>query len=73
MFNASDKVDIKIVGMSCEHCKQTVEKELESLEGVSKAEVTLEKGEVNVVYDSKTLTIEDLHSKIKDAGYEVIS
>lgn len=62
---------IKIDGMQCNHCKMTVEKVLNALEGVEKVEVNLE---------AKTATLEllqdiensTLTSVIEEAGFTVI-
>ena len=62
---------IKIDGMQCNHCKMTVEKVLNALEGVNKVEVDLQ---------TKTATIElaeniensTLTSVIEEAGFTVI-
>jgi len=46
-----------------------VEKALQNITSVSKAEVDLEKGEVHVEYEPD-INIEDLKKAIRDAGYE---
>jgi copper chaperone len=64
-----EKIDIKVEGMACGHCKMAVEKALQNITSVSKAEVDLEKGEVHVEYEPD-INIEDLKKAIRDAGYE---
>ncbi|OXT09123.1 heavy metal transport/detoxification protein [Thermoanaerobacterium thermosaccharolyticum] len=61
-------IDVK--GMSCNHCKMTVEKSLKALDGVSKATVDLDKANVTVTYDPKKVTIDEMKKAIIDAGYE---
>lgn len=62
---------IQIEGMSCNHCKNHVEKALNSLDGVT-AKVNLKKK--NALVDLTTDVNDDiLKKKVTDAGYEVIS
>lgn len=67
-----NEVTITVYGMSCDHCKSAVEDALNSLTGVSSAEVDLD-GETAVIsYDENKVEIEDLKSAITEAGpYEV--
>ena len=63
------KVIIGVEGMSCNHCKMAVEKELKSLQGVKDAVVSLENKNVEIEYDENMVDIEKLRQAIKDAGY----
>ncbi|HOW07210.1 MAG TPA: heavy metal translocating P-type ATPase [Flexilinea sp.] len=60
-------MDIK--GMSCEHCKATVEKVLKSIDGVSEAVVDLKAGNAEISL-SKPVSDEALEKVVRDAGYE---
>ena len=57
--------------MSCGHCKAAIEGELNKLSGVRKANADVEKGAVEVTYDERTVTSEDLKDAIEEAGYTV--
>ena len=57
--------------MSCGHCRAAVEGELNKLSGVRKANADVEKGTVEVTYDERTVTTEDLKDAIEEAGYTV--
>lgn len=57
--------------MSCGHCKAAVEGELNKLAGVKKANADVEKGTVEVTYDERTVTPEDLEDAVEKAGYTV--
>ena len=57
--------------MSCGHCRAAVEGELNKLSGVRKANADVEKGTVEVTYDERTVTTEDLEGAIEEAGYTV--
>jgi Cu+-exporting ATPase len=60
-------MDIK--GMSCEHCKATVEKALQSVDGVSQAVVDLKAGNAEITL-SEPVSDEALKKVVRDAGYE---
>ncbi|KXS46913.1 MULTISPECIES: heavy-metal-associated domain-containing protein [Methanohalophilus] len=64
-----EKIDIKVKGMTCGHCKMAVEKALQNITSVSRAEVDLEKGEVHVEYEPD-INVEELKKAVRDAGYE---
>ncbi len=63
---------VKIDGMMCGHCEAHVKKALESVEGVTQAVASHEKGTA-VVTLSKDVADSVLADAVKDAGYEVIS
>lgn len=62
---------IKINGMACNHCKMTVEKVLNAIDGVEKAEVNLENKEA-IVTLSKEIENEVFKAVIEDAGFEFV-
>jgi Cu+-exporting ATPase len=66
-----EKVRLKLVGMHCATCVQTVEKALLSVEGVLSAEVSLGAESAIVTYTSPA-TIADMKKAVKEAGYKVI-
>lgn len=69
MFNTKKAV-VKVEGMSCEHCKATVEKTLGNIEGIKKAEVNLDEKLANIKYKGD-LDKEEIKNQIKEAGYQV--
>jgi copper chaperone len=60
---------IGISGMTCEHCRQTVEKSLRSLSGVDKVKVSLEAGRVEVTYDPDRVALSRIRAAVVEAGY----
>ena len=42
---------INVEGMSCDHCKHSIEKALNGLDGVTSSEVSLANGNVEVEFD----------------------
>ena len=67
----NNMITIKVEGMMCPHCEATVKKALESIDGVSSAAPSHEKGEVEVEL-SKDVDLATLEGAITDAGYKVV-
>lgn len=63
---------ISVNGMTCQHCKQSVENALSNLKGVNNVEVNLEEGKVKVNYNEDLVTLGDIRKEIEDQGYDVI-
>ncbi len=61
---------ITIEGMQCNHCKMSVEKALNKLDGVIKVEVNLENKKA-VIESEKEIDNEKIKSEITEAGFEV--
>jgi copper chaperone CopZ len=63
---------LKIEGMSCEHCKMTVEKALKGVAGVESAVVDLD-SETALVTLSGAVADEALFAAVRDMEYDPIS
>nr|WP_209122464.1 copper chaperone CopZ [Alkalihalobacillus sp. BA299] len=63
---------IKVNGMTCGHCKASVEGVLSKIDGVTKAEVSLENKEVTVEFNENQVSIDKLKSEIQDTGFDVV-
>ncbi|MGZ9584540.1 cation transporter [Paenibacillus marinisediminis] len=59
-----------VEGMSCGHCKASVEKAVAALE--AKAEVFLSEKKVTITYDEAKTTQDALREAIEDQGYDVV-
>ena len=64
------KKRVIVEGMTCEHCKNRVEKSINDIEGVA-ATVNLKKKEVLVSLE-KHVSDEQIREAIEKAGYQVI-
>lgn len=62
--------NMTIEGMMCAHCEMNVKKALESIDGVSNAEVSHEKGTAVISFTSN-VSNDVLTKAVVDAGYEV--
>jgi len=63
------EVNIKIEGMSCEHCVIAVRKALSGLPAVMESNVKI--GSALVKYDEATGGVEDIKKAIEKAEYKV--
>lgn len=61
------KIELKISGMSCEHCEMRVRKALKGVEGVKSAKVDHKKG-VAVIETEDNVTKESLVKAVNDTG-----
>lgn len=66
------KKTLTIEGMSCNHCKNAVEKAVKSLPGISFAEVDLAAKLLTVEFDETKTDIDQVRAAVEDAGYEVV-
>jgi copper chaperone len=63
------QIELKITGMTCQHCAMAVRKELARIPGVEVNDVQI--GFARVSYDEATVSDARLRSAVKDAGYAV--
>jgi copper chaperone len=61
---------IKVDGMSCGGCVKSVTGVLTALDGVARAEVSLEQKQAVVEFDAAKVTLDQLKAVIEDAGFE---
>ncbi len=61
---------LHVEGMGCQNCVKHVTEALEGLDGVSKAEVSLEKN-LAVVEMTREISDDVLKTAVEDAGYDV--
>jgi copper chaperone len=64
-------VTLAISGMTCGGCVRSVASVLDALEGVVKADVSLDKHSATVDFDPARVSVDQLKHAIEDAGYEV--
>lgn len=68
-----EKTTLKVNGMTCMGCVNSVKRVVSPIAGVHGVDVSLEKGEVTVEYDRAPAPIDAIKSAIEDAGYDVVS
>lgn len=62
---------LNVQGMTCGHCKMSVEGALNKLDGVSEAEVNLETGKVDVTFDEAKVNVDAMKEAVEEQGYDV--
>jgi len=62
--------EVRIEGMSCQHCVMRVKKAVSQLTGVSDSQVDV--GSAKVTYDESKLAVADLNKAVVEAGYKVV-
>jgi copper chaperone CopZ len=60
---------IKIEGMHCHRCEQSIQKALTSQPGVREVEVDFPTGQASVLFDKDKVSVRQLMDKVTEAGY----
>lgn len=63
------KAELKVEGMTCNHCVMAVKKEIMKLP-VQNLDVKI--GEVSVEFDETLVTLDEIKNSITEAGYSVV-
>ncbi|PEK42120.1 copper resistance protein CopZ [Bacillus toyonensis] len=66
-----EQLTLKVEGMSCGHCVNSIESSVKELNGVEQVKVQLAEGTVEVTIDSSAITLKDIVAAIEDQGYDV--
>ncbi|PIN13716.1 Cation transport ATPase [Handroanthus impetiginosus] len=64
------RLQVRVTGMTCAACSNSVESALMSLNGIVKASVALLQNKADVSFDPSLLKDEDIINAIEDAGFE---
>ena len=60
---------IRIEGMHCHKCEQTITKALMNFVGVHEVEVDFASGQASVLYNQRIATIAQMMEAVNEAGY----
>ncbi|WP_251552395.1 copper chaperone CopZ [Neobacillus muris] len=66
-----EKVTLKVIGMSCGHCVNSIEGSVGKLQGVKSVKVHLEAGNVDVEFNPSEVSLSKIKETIDDQGYDV--
>ncbi|CAL5213875.1 unnamed protein product [Lathyrus oleraceus] len=64
------RIQVRISGMTCAACSNSVEAALKSVDGVIEASVALLQNKADVVFNRNLVKEEDIKNAIEDAGFE---
>jgi copper chaperone len=62
---------LKVEGMTCQHCVQTITEALGKITGTNKVAVDLDKKEVQVDYNEEETSLQEISDKIVEVGFEL--
>lgn len=65
------EITLSVPDISCGHCKTAIEGAVSALDGVARAEVTIDARTVDVGYDGSEATMKAIITAIEDQGYAV--
>lgn len=65
-----NRIQVRITGMTCAACSNSVEAALMSVDGVIQASVALLQNKADVVFNRNLVKDEDIKNAIEDAGFE---
>ncbi|WP_436348157.1 heavy metal translocating P-type ATPase [Natronorubrum sp. FCH18a] len=66
-------IHLDITGMTCANCSATVGDAVESIEGVTEANVNYATDEGSVEYDPEATSLDEIYAAIDEAGYSAVS
>ena len=62
---------LKVEGMTCQHCVETITEVLGTIVGTNKITVDLDKKEVKIDYNEEETNLKEISVKIVEAGFEL--
>ncbi len=66
------EINFIVEGMKCGHCAATVEKALQSLQGVESVKVNLDEDIASVELQDEETDISRFKQAVKEAGYKIV-
>ena len=64
-----EKINLKLRGMSCASCANSIEKAISNVPGVSSCNVNFGAEQAAIEYNSRQTSIKDLQNAVEEAGY----
>jgi copper chaperone CopZ len=68
-----EQLELHVTGMTCSACEQRIQRALAQVEGVVRSAADHRAARVKVVFDPARTSAAMLQSRIKQAGYEVVT
>lgn len=63
---------LKIEGMNCDHCANTIKTLVEQQPGVQVAKVSFDEGQARILYDPQAITEDRLIAVVQEPGFRVV-
>lgn len=67
-----EKKSFAVEGMTCEHCRKSIEEGLKSIGGISSAKVSLKKKRAHITFDPQSVALEEISKKVEELGYKAV-
>lgn len=67
--NSDNRISLSLSGMHCASCAGIIERSLRKLSGIKQANVNFVAEKASIVFDEEGVSVEDLISAVKKAGY----
>jgi copper chaperone CopZ len=68
-----EKYNVKIEGMTCTGCEQTIQNVVSGFEGIKKVEASYEKGYAIIEAEEGKLDTLAIKEKVSESGYQILS
>lgn len=73
LFGAKDKIELKVLGMTCGHCEAKIQKAVKSMPGVKDVLASTAEGTVTVIPEKgHPVDLEKVKEAIRSLGYQVL-
>jgi copper chaperone CopZ len=67
-----EQLDLHVTGMTCTGCEQRIQRALAQVAGVVRSTADHRAARVKVVFDPVRTSADEVQTRIKQAGYEVV-
>jgi Cd2+/Zn2+-exporting ATPase len=67
-----EKKEIRIKGLHCADCVEKIEKTMKPIKGIHFLKISFTTGKMQVQYEPKKISLDEIHSKIKSMGYDIL-
>jgi copper chaperone len=64
-------LSLSVPGISCDHCKHSIEEAVSSVAGVGTVTVHIPERSIDLSFDDRSVSLETIIEAIEGAGYEV--
>ena len=64
---------LKVEGMTCQHCVDTVTEQVSMITGVTNVMVSLEEKKVSIEFEESQTQLDKISNQIIEAGFEVVN
>jgi len=71
LFGSKEKIELKVIGMTCGHCEAKIQQAVSQLPGVKKVTASRTNGTVTIEPESDTLNLQTIKETIELLGYQV--